>query len=101
MPTHTKPLPLFLKSSTLAVSTVKVYAKVFNLTKGGESEVVVFDANGEVGTSCPSEWEIGDELLVSVYGKFNKTTKVTIESGGVEINFGTLTEDTSSASVSL
>jgi len=96
------PIVLSAKSTTLVSSTEKNYITFKNLTRGGQRTSEVNQTTGEAALeNTPSDWVNNDLISVQVYGKYNKATTATISQGGISVRLGTLSEDTSTANISL
>ena len=104
MPTPQKPVVIGAKSDTLAVSTEKHFISFKNLNpdRDGTAQVVQVTSDGEaVLQHPPADWVEEDEISIELYGKYNKAVKVAITEGGISVDLGTLSEDTSTSDVSL
>ena len=98
MPTPTTTVTIGAKSSTLDASN---YITFRNLTNG-TSRTVQCNSNGEaIVQGPPTAWVNGDVISVEVRGKYNKSQTATITKGGINVNLGTLTEDSSTEGVNL
>ena len=95
MPTPSIPITLSAKSASLTVGT---YVTFYNLTRSGKKRIEA--SGGEAVTTAPSDWEEGDTIVVQVTGKYNNSSTATISKGGIKPAL-TLTEDTSTPSISL
>jgi len=98
MPTQTTPLTIAAKSSTLGTGDYIVFT---NLTHGTKKKVQCNSKGEAVVDNPPSDWAIGDTILIEVFGKYNSGTTQAIGKGGVQKDLGTLSEDTNTVDVSL
>uniref|UniRef100_A0A6M3LHU2 Uncharacterized protein n=1 Tax=viral metagenome TaxID=1070528 RepID=A0A6M3LHU2_9ZZZZ len=98
MPTKIQPVGIAAKSSSLGVNDRVTF---INLTKGGK-QVIRCNSSGEaVIESFPEQWENGDVISIYVYGRYVKGTSGIIANGGLLVNLGTLSADSSSTLVNL
>lgn len=98
MPTHTKPITIGAKSSSLSTGDRIIFR---NLTRGGKETVVCNSSGESVISSVPAAWVNGDTVAVEVHGRYNYGATETITTGGINKNIGTLSGDTTTPAINL
>jgi len=95
MAAPTKPFPLGAKNASLVAG---VYVTFRNFTRGTKDTV---EASGGEAHITRTDYEIGDKIAIEIYGKYKYGAIVTATAKGIAHVIGTLTADTTSATVGL